>query len=65
MNIKNINTLWELKESNYTPKSIKEEIRQNLIIKLKKTEKLFTEIIGFEDTVIPDLQRAMLSRHKV
>jgi len=60
-----IKTLGELKASGYQPKSIKEEIRQNLIVKLKKQEITFPGIVGFEDTVIPDLERALLSKHNI
>jgi magnesium chelatase subunit I len=65
MNIQNIKTLGELKKSGYKPKSIKEEIRQNLICKLKKKEPTFSGIVGYEDTVIPDVERALLSRHNI
>src|SRR5215203_6895804 len=65
MNIKHINTLGELKESGYKPKSIKEEIRQNLIKKLQNKEETFTGIIGYEETVIPDVERALLSKHNI
>jgi magnesium chelatase subunit I len=65
MNIKHINTLGELKESGYQPKSIKEEIRINLIKKLQSKEETFTGIIGYEDSVIPDVERALLSKHNI
>lgn len=65
MDIKRINTLLELKESGYRPKSIKEEIRRNLIGKLQQKEETFTGIIGYEDTVIPDVERALLSKHNI
>src|SRR5215213_321434 len=65
MNIKHINTLGELKESGYKFKSIKEEIRQNLIKKLQNKEETFTGIIGYEETVIPDVERALLSKHNI
>ncbi len=58
-------TLGELKASGYTSRSIKEELRENLIKKISKKEKVFKGIIGFDDTVIPDLERAILSRHNV
>ncbi len=58
-------TLGELKASGYTSRSIKEELRENLIKKISKKEKVFNGIIGFDDTVIPDLERAILSRHNV
>lgn len=65
MNIPKIKTLGELKKSGYQPRSIKEEIRQNLINKLKKHESTFTGIVGYEDTVIPDVERALLSKHNI
>ncbi len=65
MNIKHINTLGELKESGYRPKSIKEEIRTNLVKKLQNKEETFSGIIGYEDSVIPDVERALLSKHNI
>ena len=65
MNIQNIKTLGELKESNYKPKSIKEELRDNLIKKISKKETTFPGIIGYEDSVVPDTERALLSRHNI
>ena len=58
-------TLGELKSSGYKPRSIKEELRENLIKKLQSKEKLFESIKAFDETVIPDLQRAILSRHNI
>jgi len=60
-----IATLGELKASGYKPKSIKEEIRDNLIVRLKKGEETFPGIIGYEETVTPDVERALLSRHNI
>jgi magnesium chelatase subunit I len=65
MDIKHINTIGELKESGYKPRSIKEEIRQNLIRKLQEKEETFTGIVGYEETVIPDVERALLSKHNI
>jgi magnesium chelatase subunit I len=65
MNIQKIKTLGELKESGYQPRSIKEELRQNLIHKLKNKENTFPGIIGYEDSVIPDVERALLSKHNI
>src|SRR5687768_5347002 len=61
----NIKTLGELKKSGYKPRSIKEELRENLIQKLKKKEKVFDGIWGYEETVIPDLERAILAGHDI
>lgn len=65
MNDINIKTLGELKASGYRSRSVKEELRENLIKQLKNKEAGFEGIIGFEDTVIPDLQTAILSRHNI
>lgn len=65
MDIKHINTIRELKEAGWKSKSIKEEIRQNLIKKLQAGDETFTGIVGYEDTVIPDVERALLSKHNI
>jgi magnesium chelatase subunit I len=65
MNIADINTLGELKKAKYQPKSIKAELRDNLVVKLRKKEKIFDGIVGYEDTVIPDVERAILSGHSI
>lgn len=65
MDISTIKTLGELKKSGYKPLSIKEELRKNLISKLKKREQIFEGILGFDDTVLPDIERAILSRHNI
>lgn len=63
--LKQINTLGALKAAGYKSRSIKEELRENLIQKLRKKEKLFEGILGYEETVIPDMERAILSRHNI
>ncbi|MDP9229440.1 MAG: magnesium chelatase, partial [Bacteroidota bacterium] len=60
-----INTLGELKASGYESRGLKEELRQNLILKLKRREETFPGIIGYEDSVIPDVERALLSKHNI
>ncbi len=65
MDYKSITTLGELKKSKYNQRSVKQELRENLIKKLQKGEKVFEGIIGFDDTVIPDIQRAILSSHNI
>ncbi|NMM50296.1 P-loop NTPase family protein [Marinigracilibium pacificum] len=60
-----ITTLGELKKSGYTPRSIKDELRSNLINKLNNNENVFEGIWGYEDTVIPEIERAILSRHNI
>lgn len=63
--MKQAKTLGELKASGYQSKSIKTELRENLIKKLKNKETVFEGIWGYEETVIPDLERAILAGHDV
>lgn len=65
MNIKKINSLGELKAAGYKSKTVKEEIRANLIQKLQNGDGTFPGIVGYEDSVIPDTERAILSRHNI
>ena len=65
MQLTTIKTLGELKKAGYTSLSVKEELRKNLIIKLRSGAPFFEGIHGFEHTVIPDLERAILSRHNL
>ena len=65
MDIKKIKTLGALKKSGYRSRSIKEELRENLISKLERREKVFEGIYGFDETVLPDIERAILSRHNI
>src|SRR6476659_5113927 len=58
-------TLRELKAFRYQTRSVKDELRDNLIKKLRAGEKLFPGIVGYEDTVIPQLVNAILSRHNL
>ncbi len=63
--MKKITTLGQLKKSSYKSKSIKEELRDNLLERLKAHQKSFNGIIGYDTTVIPDVERAILSRHNI
>ena len=63
--IQEITTLGALKKSGYKARSIKEEVRQNLITKIHAKENVFHGILGYEDSVIPDVERALLSRHNI
>src|ERR1700742_3375906 len=65
MDITKIKTLGELKKAGYKNRSVKEEVRENLIKKLKNKESTFPGILGYEDSVIPDTERALLSRHNI
>ncbi len=58
-------TLGELKASGYRVLPVKEEMRRNLIEKLRRREPLFPGIIGFDDTVIPQLANAILAKHDI
>lgn len=60
-----ISTLGQLKESGWKSVSIKDEMRKNLINKIKKGETVFPGILGYEKTVIPQIQNAILARHDV
>ena len=54
-------TLEELKKAQYVIVSVKEEMRKNLIAKMRKGEELFPGIVGYEETVIPQLENSILS----
>ncbi len=58
-------TLGELKRSGWESRSVKEEMRRNLLVKLEKNEPIFPGIVAFEKTVIPQLVNAILSRHHI
>jgi magnesium chelatase subunit I len=64
-NFENIKSLGQLKESSYQSVSIKDEMRQNLIRILKEGKNSFNGIVGYNETVIPDIQTAILSRHNI
>ena len=63
MKLTDIKTLGGLKASGYTLLPVKDELRKNLICKLKRGEDIFPGIIGFDRTVIPQIQNAILGRH--
>src|SRR3979490_2443449 len=65
MDITKVKTLGDLKKTGYKNRSVKEEIRGNLINKLQNKETTFPGIIGYEETVIPDTERALFSRHNI
>src|SRR4051812_27836487 len=60
-----ITTFGALKQAGYRSKSVKEEIRTNLITSIKEKQEIFKGVLGYEDTVIPDVERALLSRHNI
>lgn len=61
----NAQTLGELRSSGYESRSVKDEMRANLIAKLRAGEKLFIGILGYEETVIPQLVNAILAKHNL
>ncbi|WP_034059501.1 sigma 54-interacting transcriptional regulator [Lacinutrix jangbogonensis] len=65
MKTETIKTLGDLKNAGYNSKSIKDELRDNLIEKIKNKETTFEGVHGYENTVIPELERAILSRHNI
>jgi len=56
-------TVGELRSSGYRIESVKDEMRRNLVRKLRAGETLFPDILGYEETVVPQIQNAILSRH--
>ena len=63
--MKDITTLGALKQSGYKPRTIKEELRDNLRKKLQAGIPTFEGVHGFENSVIPELERAILSKHNI
>ena len=63
--MQHITTLGDLKKLNYKALTIAEEMRKNLSDKLRKGEKVFNHIIGYEDTVLPELEQAILAGHSI
>src|SRR5215467_7963132 len=56
-------TVGQLKQAGYKPCSVKDELRRNLIKKLKSSEELFPGIVGYRDSVIPQIVNGILSKH--
>lgn len=65
MEIEKIKTFGQLKKLGYEPKTIKEELRRNLLQKIMRKEPTFEGIHGYELTVIPEIERAILSKHNI
>ena len=65
MDYQKIKTLADLKKAKYKQKSIKDELRENLIYNIKNKINAFQGIHGYEKSVIPELERAILSRHNI
>lgn len=65
MDHQQISTLGQLRAAGYKSRSVKEELRANLLHKLSRKEKVFEGIWGYEETVIPDVERALLAGHDI
>src|SRR5919199_3900829 len=58
-------TLGELKAQGYRPRPVKDEMRANLLDKLRRGERVFPGIVGYDETVIPQIVNAILARHNL
>ena len=58
-------TLGELRASGWTPRTVHQELRANLVAKLQAGEDVFPGVIGFDETVVPQIQNAILSGHSL
>ncbi|HEU5008555.1 MAG TPA: sigma 54-interacting transcriptional regulator [Jatrophihabitantaceae bacterium] len=65
MNVPTASTLGELRESGHVQRSVKTEIRENLIARLAAGEPTFPGIVGFDQTVLPEVERALLAGHDI
>jgi magnesium chelatase subunit I len=63
--VKEARTLGELKKSGYKVLTVREEVRKNLVRRLKAGERILPGIIGYDDTVIPEIENALLSGHHI
>lgn len=65
MKLTDIKTLGGLKKAGYKTHTVKDEIRNNLIKKIKNKETIFEGIIGYENTVVPSVMNSLLARHDI
>ena len=63
MDISKIKTIKTLKTSGYQLRSVRDELRENILLKIKNNETIFPGIVGYDETIIPELQNAILSKH--
>jgi len=56
-------TLGELKSSGWKSRTVKDELRENLLNKIEQGEKTFAGIVGYDKTVVPQIENAILSKH--
>ncbi|MEK6246669.1 MAG: hypothetical protein N2C12_00725 [Planctomycetales bacterium] len=55
--------LSELQASGWQSKSVKQEMHDNLLVAIKKGDELFPGVLGFDDTVVPEIVLALLAQH--
>ena len=60
-----VTTLGQLRESGWISRPVKEEVRGNAVIRIRAGEPLFPRVLGYEDTVLPQLENALLAGHDV
>ena len=58
-----ITTLGELRAAGHVHRTVKEELRENLLARMRSGEPRFPGIVGYDDTVLPEVERAMLAGH--
>ncbi|MBA3714384.1 MAG: magnesium chelatase [Pyrinomonadaceae bacterium] len=58
-------TIGELKQQGYQVRSVKDELRANLLMKLRAGERIFPGIVGYDETVVPQITNAILARHNL
>jgi magnesium chelatase subunit I len=63
LNISKIKTIKALKTSGYQLRSVRDELRENILLKIKNNETIFPGIVGYDATIIPELHNAILSKH--
>src|SRR5215212_5145733 len=63
--MKKAKTLGELRRQGYAVRSVKDELRANLIEKLRGGGKIFPGIVGYDETVVPQIVNAVLARHNL
>jgi magnesium chelatase subunit I len=56
-------TLRELRESGYVSVSVKQELRRNLLLRMRTGQPLFPGMVGYDDTVVPQIQNGILAQH--
>lgn len=65
MDVTQIDTLGALKSSGYQTRTVKDELRANLIARIEQGIPTFDRVLGYQDTVVPELERAILAKHNI